>query len=380
MAELISIKHDKDLEVNKKTYNYLNPDFVYIPYEKGYILNIKTNETVNKESVLLSKDNKYIYSPISGTVIGACEMIINKNKVPAIVIENNFCEKVNELSGAKKQINNYSKEEVIKLVNEYNAFEGILEGNIIVINGVDLEIYEATRSYIINQHSIEILETADALYEIFNCNKCYFIIKNNDAENVETLVHHIGTYPNIDLKLMPDLYPIGHKDVLISKLPISKENKKNIIYLTVEEVLAIYNVLRKKRPITEKLVTISGNLIDKSKVINIKIGTTLKDILFNNFKIKSDDYKIIINGLLSGYEVDSLDVVITKDIRSIFINSEKTDKPKRCINCGMCHTKCPMGCSKKHNYNLDKCIECGTCTYICPANINFKDVKGEKND
>ncbi len=92
----------------------------------------------------------------------------------------------------------------------------------------------------------------------------------------------------------------------------------------------------------------------------------------NNFKIKDKDYKIVINGLLSGYEVDSLNMVITKDIRSIYIQAIDKSIEKDCINCGMCHTLCPVGADVRTGYKMDKCIKCRICSYVCPAKINFK--------
>ena len=69
-------------------------------------------------------------------------------------------------------------------------------------------------------------------------------------------------------------------------------------------------------------------MIETPKIINVKLGTCLRDIIFNNFKLKGEDYKIIINGLLSGYEVDTLDFIITPDIRSIFKYFEHQNREK----------------------------------------------------
>ncbi len=375
MSSLIEIKHQYKSDVNKNITNYLNPDYIYIPYQKGFQINIKTKDRVLKESILLTKDNKYIYSSVSGIVLGVTKMVVNKYKNPCIIIENDFKEKT-KITPAKRNINDYKKEEVNNLIKKYNALNKSIDGHTLLINGIDFEAYELTYKYIINKYSSEILETIDAIYEIFNCHKALLTIKNNDSEIIEKLVYQMGTYPNIELKLMPDLYPLGHKKILIKELNLLKDNNK-IIYLNVEDVLAIYNVLRKKRPITEKLITISGNAIEKAKVLNVKIGTSLKDIINNNIKIINKDYKIIVNGLLSGYEIDSQDLIITKEIRSIFINTVDLENAQECINCGLCHRRCPMGCDIRNNYQMDKCINCGICTYICPSKINFKNKGGK---
>jgi len=377
MANLIKIKQSKDIIVNKKLLNYLNPDFVYIPLEKGFKLAIKTGDELNKEDIILCEGNNYIYSPISGKVLGAAYMTVGEANTKVVVIENDFREKNKKLAGTKRFINKYTKEEVMALAKEFNAYKGSYEGKILVVNGLDLEPHVFTNSYLITQHVNEILEAVDALYSIFELDKCLFAIKNNDTENVDELVNHIGTYPNIDLRLLPDLYPLGEKTILINELVSKKEQQNGIFYLTVAEVYAIYNVLKRKRPITEVLVTVTGDNITKGGVLNVKIGTSLKDVIRENFELIEDKYRVIINGLMSGYEIKTLDYAITPDITSVFIMKKPNYLPKKCINCGMCHTKCPHNCDPRSNYKMQNCSNCGICSYICPANINFK--RKEKN-
>ncbi len=373
--DLIKIKKNKNFEVSKNVYNYLNPDFIYIPYYKNYNIDVKNNEETLKDSIILNKDEEYIYCPVSGLVLGMTQMIVQDKKMSVIVIENDFKEKVKKIKPVKKYLNDYSKKELIELIKLFNVYNDNINGHVMVVNGLDFEVYEKNRSTIIRKYPNEILETVDALSSILECQKCFFAIKNNDSDNVENLIHHIGTYPNIDLRMLPDVYPLGHKDILLDDL-VSSEDLEDIIYFTIEDIFNIYNVLKRRRPITEKFITISGDMIETPKIINVKIGTCLRDIILNNFKLKGDNYKIIINGLLSGYEVDTLDFIITPDIRSVFLNTLNIKAEKKCINCGMCHTKCPVGCDPRTEYNKDKCIGCGVCTYICPANTNFK--KGDK--
>ena len=367
--KLYQIKENPLIKCNKEIKEYLDADYIYIPYDKDYELKIKNHELVNLNSVILTNKDKKVYSPVSGNIMGLCETIINGNLSKAIVIENNFKE-TSKLRGSKKDISTYSKEELLSLIKEYNAcFKPITKDNLI-INGIDYEPYEETLSYLISAHTDEILECIDALCKILEIDKCFFAIKNNDQENVVTLVNQIGTYPNIDLKLLPDLYPAGHPKVLLNEFHLEEENTA---VLTVEDIYAIYTVLKRKRPISEKLITVSGNLLTKSKAMKVKIGTNIKDILEKEFKFKSNDYHIIINGLLSGYEINSLNAIITPEIRSVFINTIDKSRATKCINCGLCNTYCPVGADPKSGYKMNECLHCNLCTYICPAKRNPGD-------
>ena len=374
MSKYIKINEELNIKCNKLIKEYLNPDYIYIPYDKNSTLNIKDNEEVYKNSIILVNKDKFTYSPVSGKVLGMCDNIVDNKKMSTIVIENNFKESTRESIGSKRNISNISKEDLIERLKKYALFNYNFNGKYLVINGIDYEPYEETYSYLISSATDKILECIDALVNILKLDRAYFAIRNNDKDNVITLVNQIGIYPNIELKLLPDIYPIGYKSLLINELNLKEDE---CIYLTVEDVYNIYNVLKKNVPITEKLVTITGNLLNKRKVVNVKIGTRLSDIIQDEFKILNDDYHIIVNGLLSGIEVPNLNVIITSNVRSVFINSYDKSRKIKCINCGLCHVNCPFKCDPRTGYNMDKCTKCGLCNYICPSKIKLV---GEKHE
>ena len=183
-----------------------------------------------------------------------------------------------------------------------------------------------------------------------------------------SIINQLGTYPNIELKLLNDLYPIGIKKILVKELIRKKETP---IVLDVNDVYNIYKILRKNKPVTQKLVTFSGNVLNKSKVINCKLGSSIAEIINEEFKVKDDNYDIIINGLMSGYKIDNLNAIITQNIQSVFLMKPLKCKKNNCINCGNCSSYCPVGANPRTGYKMEKCIKCGICSYICPAKIKL---------
>ena len=373
---------------DNRIHDYLNPDYIYIPLIAGYKIEVKEKDHVLKEQVLLSNDNLNIYSPISGTIIGKSDsLLLNNKKMSFLVIENDYKEEVKKTKGAKRYISDYSKEEIIKLINDYQATNVNLDTKAkrLIINGIDKDPYEKTRSYLINSYSDKVLETIDALIDVLDIKETIFAINNNDSNNVLNLSSHIGTYPNIKLKLMPDVYPIGFKTILLKNLLSKKQIDEGVIILNVEDIYNIYTVLKRGKPILEKLITISGKSIENSMVVNVKIGTSMQDLIKHACKVNEDKYFVIVNGLISGMTLENLNTVITNDIRSIFLSPVDESKEVACINCGLCNLKCPMHLNPKYimthkNADKSKCIQCGLCTYICPSKINFKKYLGGNNE
>lgn len=387
MKKAISIINNTQL--NDEVEDFLNPDHIYIPiYSKDNIL-VEVGAKVLKEEPLIKRSNETIYSSISGTLIGTTEsMYLNNSPVECLVIENDYKERVYNKKGAVKYISEYNEKELLALIKKYGVQEKELKGEFktIIINGIDKDPYERTYSYLLNNHCIKILEVIDALSSIFNLENTILAINNHDNSNIVNLTNHIGTYPNIKLKLLSDAYPSGFKELVIKNTLTKKQISDGYIYMTVEDIYNIYNVLKRRKPVTEKLLTLSGNCIENSKVINVKIGSSLSEIITNCCDIINDKYFVVSNGLIAGNTLTSLNQIVTNDIRSIFLQTKNRESEKNCINCGLCNAKCPVGLNPKYlkehkKADRSKCINCGLCTYICPSKINFKEyLNGGNNE
>jgi len=352
--------------------NLIDETYIYIPYKEGS-LNVNNAEYIYKEDLIIN-NNKRIFSPVSGTVLGLTT--INNRKY--IVIENDYKEKTSKRFGTKKYINKYTKEELIDLVKEYNVIDNFdINSKVLIISGLDSYVDEITYSTLIKEYTTEILDTIDALIDIMNIKKCFFAVNSSDSKLVDLLLNNMGTYPKIDLKLFNNNHYISNKSFLINKLTSYKNKKYNQQYLNILDIMNLYYVLKKNRYNTETYITLAGDLIDYKKVLKVKIGSNIKDIL-DYYKI--DYNNVIINGLLNGIHLKDVNYIIDRNVRSIFINKLNKEKEYDCINCGMCNEVCPVNVNPRYMYfNKDakakkyknECINCGVCSYLCPSKINL---------
>lgn len=387
MLNTIKIIDKSYYETPYELKTFFNSDYIYIPYDNINDVKLPTNNVVKKDTLIVKEPNK-IYSSISGNVIGKTnDMMINGKKVDCVIIENDFMETTSKRHGIIRYITDYSKEEVLEILEKYSNYKDMFdkENKILVVSGIDVDPFEHNNSLLINNYSDKILETIDALTSIFNYNETYLIIKNNDVKNVESLNNNIGTYPYIDLKMISDYYPIGNKQILLSEIFNKKELEQEILFLNVEDIMYLYNILKKKCPNVEKYITISGNCIKEPMFVCTKLGISYKELITGTCEITKKNFKIVKNGLIKGIEIANLNEIVTNDTNSIFINTELKEKESKCINCGLCTSRCPVGINPKYikehkNADKSKCIHCGLCTYICPSKINFKDCLRDKNE
>ena len=370
MSNLISLKNDNNINIVNKIYEYNTPEYIYIEIKDE---EYKIDDYIYKNIII----NKSI-SSISG-IVSDIEKINNKNY---LVIKNDF--KENSVSKNKKEkINNY--EELINCLGKYKLEEiekkikKIKKINNIVISGIDEEIYSKSEFSILSKNVKEILDTMEVLLNIFSIDNSLIAIKNTNFNGIKSVKSILGAYPNIDIVLTPDKYLISKKDFLCKYLNIKEEDT---LVFSTNEIYEIYNMLNGKYN-TEKLITISGNAIKKSIVINTKLGVKLSDLINEQIKIIDNNYEIYINGYLSGIKISSIDkLIIDKSIHTIVINKIEEKKVLECINCGACNKICPYNINIKlcyiKNIKSKKCSGCGLCNYICPSNIDLRNIVKEK--
>lgn len=401
-------------EITYRMDDYLKPEMVYIPLENKngvkYKHLVKAGDYVYKGQVVAVNEeiNFPIHSSVSGyAVIGSTKLINNGKKIKCVVIENDFKEKYEKKKVITKK--NYTKEEFITALRD-NGITGLGGSDFptfrkydsdntkyLLVNGVECEPYISCDKVLMKDNASSILEAVDEIMNIMGIKKSYIVIKESNDKVIKSFNKYIGTYLNIELKLVKDIYPNGWerwvvKDTLgitYDKYPIEKE----ILVSNVSTIYAIYEMLKYNRPLTERIITITGPGIKKKTNIKVKIGTLASEVIssLEGYK-KLKNPQFIAGGPMMGKSIPSDDLIITKDLNAILVIENNFTKSFDCISCGKCLEVCPAGIypaviMKNINNSkiLDKlkpeeCIECGLCSYICPSRIEVREfVKSAKD-
>lgn len=380
MRKLIKLDRIYDIKFASKIFSFMDPDHIYVPIEDGYELIKKQNSKVLKNEAILENKLKKIKSSISGKIIGTTNLICDEALKECIVIENNYEENTKE---TKNKIKSVTTEDIISTLASLN-FDDYL--NIIrtrkisniVVNGLEDEPYIENNPYILQLYANEILKMTDVFSDTFKIKNSYIAIKSNDTENINLFLSKIGTYTNINLSLIEDKYLLGTNFFLLENMGLSE----NSLVISAKDMLSIYNGLVYNDFKDNTFITIASPFLEKSYVVNVKIGTLLSDV-FQKLNIDIKDALYIYNGLMTGYEIDYKKCVVTNNTKAVLIIPNENEEAKKCNLCGMCYKICPVKVNPKNVMDTGKksknCIDCGLCTYICPCKINLrKYLRGQK--
>lgn len=401
----ILLKENKEMSL-KKIETYLKPQYIYIPINNVTLLNNKGDYIYKGQMIGKTKD-KYpipVISSVSGFIVDVVKILDSKNNiVDAFKIENDFKEKIQNKKEIKK-ITDYTKEEFIKKIEEsaivglsgngFPTYQKYKKDNIktLIVNAVECEPYITSDQVLLEQKIEDILESINAIMQINKIEEGFIAIKKSNKRLKSIIEKYMGTYSNIKLSLVDNYYPVGYKKDLIceikkidyDKLP-NDPAKRNIIVENVSTIYAIYEALKYQKPLTERIITITGEMVKKPVNILIKMGTNLNEVITILGYKRKDDIVLIAGGPMMGKSLENDNVIISPNITGFTILKYQNQISNNCIRCGKCILACPSKIEpvlikdninnkeKIEKLNPKKCIECGLCSYVCPAKINLRD-------
>jgi electron transport complex protein RnfC len=159
------------------------------------------------------------------------------------------------------------------------------------------------------------------------------------------------------------------------------------LYVNAATVLATYRALTLDLPVMESIVHISGYPVAKPGMFVVRNGLLIADVMEECGGFTRPWALMVVNGMISGTSITSLNTPITKDVQSIrFLHKSELPREtaRECIRCGMCRTVCPCGLEPvvlmEYILGMESagsgcmeqvilCEECGLCNAVCPARL-----------
>lgn len=237
----------------------------------------------------------------------------------------------------------------------------------------------------------EILQGIEIVSKAMDANEVIFVI---DSKFKKTHLEYFSRFPNGHiLEVNANKYPSGFKREITSAFNKAFK-KQNDISISEEDLFVdsgtmyeVFKAIVTGVPSISKFIHFSGKCLQASCFMDVKIGYTIKDLVEQIGGFKEQPALVVINGLICGYTVNSMDIPITKYVKSVEFVSEfkRTDYHiYSCVGCGNCRYACSENISPDVLYNhmtngkiiSDNyiksallCTECGLCNTVCPSRL-----------
>lgn len=260
----------------------------------------------------------------------------------------------------------------------------------LVINGAECEPYLTCDDRLMCERATGILRGAELLMRAVGVSRCLVGIEHNKPEAIKAMTRAAESFTGIEIVPLRTKYPQGGEKQLIEALtgrqvPSGKlPAAVGCIVDNVASAYAVYEAVWLRKPLIERVVTVTGRGLELPGNYLVPLGTNLAHLLEGCVWDDSTSAEVIAGGPMMGRSVSCLDAPVQKATSGLLtmdatMNKRRPEQP--CIRCGRCMHGCPMGLEPflllamsrkrmwqemKDNFALD-CIECGSCSWSCPA-------------
>lgn len=292
----------------------------------------------------------------------------------------------------------------------------------IIVNAAECEPLMMVDHHLLEHHLQSLIDTLNLLIDTIGADEAIIGIKGKNMHLLDEKIVASLKGTRVTIHEIPDIYPAGDEVVLVYEttgkiipegaIPVMV----GVMVINVETVYNIHCAVTKNAPVTEKYITIGGD-VPKDITVKAPIGMKIKELLETAGYGDLTDKEVINGGPMMGKLVDLENDVVTKTTKGLLIFPvthsiiQRKKRPmsmtlKRasaaCCNCTMCSDMCPRqllgydlhvhktlrAASHAEVQNTESflqsalCCGCGVCTVIAcqqmldPQAISM-EVKGQ---
>ncbi|ATX82553.1 electron transport complex protein RnfC [Mariprofundus ferrinatatus] len=267
----------------------------------------------------------------------------------------------------------------------------------VILNGIECEPWLTNDHRLMLEQPDEILSGLAIIMHMVGASSGIIAIEDNKPDAADVMREALARTPDMEgvrVVVLPTRYPQGSEKQLIYSLT-GKEVPAGrlpmhigVICQNVGTSRALHDAVVLGHPLTERLVTVSGDAVTNPANMRVRLGMPVRSLFASRGLDDLNGLHILHGGPMMGERLKSVDVPVIKSTTGLLAMRTETmmlahTEEQPCIRCGHCSEACPIhlvpnlladACrsdqfDRAENYQLFDCIECGSCSYVCPANI-----------
>lgn len=278
--------------------------------------------------------------------------------------------------------------------------DGVDRGSLttLIINGVECEPGISCDDMLMREQPAKVIAATAHLAALLQVDRAVLALEDDCPEAFSALADKLdGVLANhsrgVELVSVPTRYPSGSEKQLIEnllgkQLPQGKfPTDIGVVCLNVATLCAMDDAVVAGRPLTSRVVTVTGDALAQPQNREVFFGTPVDALIEACGGLSAEVDALVMGGPMMGFALASPQVPIVKISNCILaqrlpvLTSHQPVMP--CIRCGDCVPVCPAGLlpqqlywfarsgehSKAERHHLFDCIECGACAYVCPSQL-----------
>jgi electron transport complex protein RnfC len=258
-----------------------------------------------------------------------------------------------------------------------------------ILNGCECEPFLTADHRTMLEMPDNVLKGMAIIMKVLGVKKGYIGIESNKPDAIESMKKSVNDY-GFEVVTVKTKYPQGAEKMLIKAIKKRKVPTGGLpmdvgaVVQNVGTAVAVANAVSYEKPLTQRVVAVTGNGIKEPKNLMVTIGIKFSDVIEFCGGLVDETVQVFMGGPMMGIAQYDLSVPVIKATSGIVCTTNyKQVEPMACIGCGSCVQSCPMFLMPtrlahlsllRYWSNADKmgimnCIECGSCAYVCPSSI-----------
>lgn len=348
-----------------------------------------------------------VHASVAGTVIAVEPRPHTSGRmVMSVVIENDFTDEAIPVERCDDPLATLDNNTILHKIREAGlvgmggaAFPGDVKamsamGHIeyLIANACECEPYITADDSLLRTNPEQVLKGMQLMQKVLKPDHAVLAVEDNKQEAIFTLKKLIRNYPGIELCILPTRYPQGSEKQLIQsvtgrqvpsgKLPVNV----GCAVFNVASFAAMFRAVYWGVPLTQRIVTVSGETVNLPQNFLVRLGTSFKDLIAAAGGLTDETERVVSGGPMMGFAQADLSVPVVKATNAILcLPHDKNGAAENpvCLRCGKCVGVCPMGLQPLYMYrycvcgqtdelqrlHLLDCMECGSCAFTCPGKL-----------
>ncbi|HSQ59796.1 MAG TPA: electron transport complex subunit RsxC [Acidobacteriota bacterium] len=263
-----------------------------------------------------------------------------------------------------------------------------------ILNGAECEPYLTSDHRLMLEEPEAIVEGALAMARLIGVKRVLVGIEADKLPAVESLRAAARNVPmgeqTFEVVPCEVRYPQGAERQLVTALtgrvipPRSLPTAVGVLVQNVATAHAVHQAIRSRRPLLDRVMTVTGPGIFHPRNLRVPIGTLLQTLVDACGGMRPDTSRLIAGGPMMGRALPRLDLPVIKGMNGLLLLTGRGPMEEGfgpCIQCGRCLDACPLGLEPDQvsvrveagrtldtdPYGPLDCYECGCCTYVCPS-------------
>ncbi len=380
-------------------------------------ISVKKGETV-EEGQKIGEPAAFVSAPVHAPISGKVKDVVAwqhpaGSKVTSVVIEGDGSTKDWQDSGSTEgldELDSLGPDELRNIIKEAGivGLGGAMfptyvklsppenkKIDTVILNGCECEPFLTSDHRVMVEMPERVVWGLAAIMKAVGAKDGYIGIEDNKPDAVSAIEGALkeSGIDNVKIVLLETKYPQGAEKMLIDavlgrKVPVGGlPMDVGVVVNNVGTAKAIYDAIKFKKPLIERVVTVSGNGVKEPKNLLVRIGTSFEDVIAQCGGLncaEGEEVAILNGGPMMGVAQKDLSVPVIKGTSGITVLAGKELKPESympCIRCASCVEVCPMGLmpyriadagrlnvtSIFKDFGGSACIECGCCAFVCPS-------------